>query len=946
MEHNLRDGDRLPVESPWKAPKEISVRELDFEHFKNRYGMDDKYHIIEVLMATPQTADEIKREMNRQRDGREQKLNPLEEDKNKLSDSEWIEQIRIQSPIILGYLNHVAGDLYLGWDIERSWVFFQPFVPLSFLFPCMKQHLDALEERWREVVQLEDAGNFEDASAKQKNIEIEREAYRNGRGGKQNGIEIKRAASRDDGRINRNVVPPVTYDGGDSKIIGSDAGDDVDKNLPSEEGGNDIDISDPRLDNPTALRHMRCYIKFVEQEILSLEQKFRAPLGGKIRSNDLQHLFQLGDLIYYPSNSISRQQTIFIVNRKTIKKESSGNPNSFGNFGLTLYCYYADNDGESYISLGRRFNIEGYEGERAITDLAVYPLRFMHDYEQRRTELRKQGEHFMAMVREKHVYCQSWTLPGVSVGIEGKAEETKYSPPEYVESDVIIDIKEAMNQNSEWKIGYGLSGKGRSTAPAGLDDIVNKGGKLIRFGALLLPRRFLVYVLRERRFASVDVMTMEKIPPQETIFDDLRIDPDNKRMVKSLVAAHFQKRELQKNRPGISSMNQDLIRGKGSGLFILLHGVPGVGKTATAEAVAQANGKPLFAITCGDLGFTPREVEEELSRIFRLANKWDCVLLLDEADVFLARRDTWNLKRNAVVSGSLEFPLSEYVPFHFRLPQLAIVLRLFTVLLRVLEYYSGILFLTTNRVGTMDEAFKSRIHITLYFEPLARDQTVKIFWINIEKLKKMEHDKEKRLKESGLDHPKLKIKAQDIAKWALDYYDTAGVTNDSVRWNGRQIRNAFQIASSLARYDTAEDALGGETVPRPVLGSRHFSMVAKAIEKFDTYMQHATGMADADHARIEGTRADELRFSREPPSKSSYTAAASWKRDAQLKIPRQPRVRGRGQVDKRPVRASRQQENNDTGPSSSRGQARVSEYPRQSRVISTPSRFGRPLKDT
>ena len=98
-------------------------------------------------------------------------------------------------------------------------------------------------------------------------------------------------------------------------------------------------------------------------------------------------------------------------------------------------------------------------------------------------------------------------------------------------------------------------------------------------------------------------------------------------------------------------LNQDLIRGKGSGLFILLHGVPGVGKTATAEAVAQANKKPLFVITCGDLGFSPKEVEVSLGNIFRLAHLWDCVLLLDEADIFLTRREHNDLKRNALVSG-------------------------------------------------------------------------------------------------------------------------------------------------------------------------------------------------------------------------------------------------------------------------------------------------------
>jgi len=77
----------------------------------------------------------------------------------------------------------------------------------------------------------------------------------------------------------------------------------------------------------------------------------------------------------------------------------------------------------------------------------------------------------------------------------------------------------------------------------------------------------------------------------------------------------------------------------------------GVGKTATAEAVAQANKKPLFLITCGDLGFTLKEVEDSLKDIFRLAHRWDCVLLLDEADIFLSRRELGDLKHNALVSG-------------------------------------------------------------------------------------------------------------------------------------------------------------------------------------------------------------------------------------------------------------------------------------------------------
>lgn len=76
-----------------------------------------------------------------------------------------------------------------------------------------------------------------------------------------------------------------------------------------------------------------------------------------------------------------------------------------------------------------------------------------------------------------------------------------------------------------------------------------------------------------------------------------------------------------------------------------------VGKTTTAEAVALHNRKPLFTITAADLGFTPSEVEKALQETFRLAQLWDCVLLLDEADLFLSRRESHDLKRSALVSG-------------------------------------------------------------------------------------------------------------------------------------------------------------------------------------------------------------------------------------------------------------------------------------------------------
>jgi hypothetical protein len=53
----------------------------------------------------------------------------------------------------------------------------------------------------------------------------------------------------------------------------------------------------------------------------------------------------------------------------------------------------------------------------------------------------------------------------------------------------------------------------------------------------------------------------------------------------------------------------------------------------------------------GDIGYQPEEVERKLESTFTLAHKWGCVLLLDEADVFLAKRNKDDVKRNGLVSG-------------------------------------------------------------------------------------------------------------------------------------------------------------------------------------------------------------------------------------------------------------------------------------------------------
>jgi SpoVK/Ycf46/Vps4 family AAA+-type ATPase len=84
----------------------------------------------------------------------------------------------------------------------------------------------------------------------------------------------------------------------------------------------------------------------------------------------------------------------------------------------------------------------------------------------------------------------------------------------------------------------------------------------------------------------------------------------------------------------------DVITGKGLGLIILLSRPPGTGKTLTAEAVADKTRRPLYYLQAEDLGIDASTSGSNIKKIFEMATEWDAVILLDEADVFIAER-TW-----------------------------------------------------------------------------------------------------------------------------------------------------------------------------------------------------------------------------------------------------------------------------------------------------------------
>ena len=124
----------------------------------------------------------------------------------------------------------------------------------------------------------------------------------------------------------------------------------------------------------------------------------------------------------------------------------------------------------------------------------------------------------------------------------------------------------------------------------------------------------------------------------------------------------------------------DIVGGKEGGTIILLEGPPGTGKTLTAEIYSEVMQRPLYKVQSSQLGVDAESVEKQLKEVLQRSERWGAILLIDESDVYIRARGE-DINQNAIVG----------------------------VFLRVLEYYRGVLFMTTNRGTSVDDAIISRL---------------------------------------------------------------------------------------------------------------------------------------------------------------------------------------------------------------------------------------------
>ncbi|CAO2649933.1 Nn.00g012250.m01.CDS01 [Neocucurbitaria sp. VM-36] len=527
-------------------------------------------------------------------------------------------------------------------------------------------------------------------------------------------------------------------------------------------------LGDDTEDKRTTKAHAQLLQEVLVKEFKSMIDTSQDMKSKRVMTYEhLWTLFQPGATVFARQDG---QETAMTLVETRYGQDTKGVPC----FWLT--CKYVDWDGAKFGTQKKNLSISIYSGTRSISSLRVYPLEYHHDGQAIRTRLIERGAKAEALAGPNYRAYQGVAWRQGTLGTKDKYN---------VKGRIVIDTYgwnrfnpthsvyvAPLNQKDPASSGSRLDGDGYDDeyddgcddgSDSEVDDYDEDDSGMPMDGKFadeedaakhipLTTEQKLIctpllrgYSLKNKLWLNFFVNCVKNIEWQTDAFDRLVLPKNQKELILGFTESQRKFRDTF----------DDVIEGKGKGMIILLCGPPGVGKTLTSESVAEEMKVPLYMMSAGDLGFDPRKVETKLQDILEMCSRWNAVLLLDEADVFLEQRSLHELERNKLVS----------------------------IFLRVLEYYEGTMFLTTNRVQTFDPAFQSRIHISLDYQELSIDSR-KMIW--------------KNFLDSTSNSQRHSISAAQLKELAR------------MNMNGRQIKNILKIARLLA--SRKEEVLGMEHI--------------------------------------------------------------------------------------------------------------------------------------
>ncbi|KAF9891838.1 hypothetical protein FE257_003323 [Aspergillus nanangensis] len=483
----------------------------------------------------------------------------------------------------------------------------------------------------------------------------------------------------------------------------------------------------------------------------------------------------------------------------------------------TVQTWTMNYDGEYLGRMTQHSYIEKYDGE---LDRSQF-TRFYNDLDAIETdELSsqriKKGEAYWKLLKKQCRYYKGPTTVFPYNDVDGlvMADLVSYYTHTLSPKPILMDISDCRNWSSdcECSICKGKRAGQQRNLESRFEDYnlltLESNDKDLKLEAdceltphqyLLCPAEIPAYVFKTRTWETLHVANFAEPQFSESLINSLVMDSGRLQTLKAL-AKSFSRINKSGDEMKKPPWAADFVKGKGHGMIFLLHGRPGVGKTCTAECIAEYIRRPLMTLSCSDIGTDPNVVEGNLIRNFKTARSWDAVLLIDEADVFMERRSTADLTRNSLVAGFL----------------------------RALEFYDGLLFLTTNRVGSFDDAFMSRVHVQLYYSDFS-DEERQLVWKTFT---------DKLARERG-DYIRLNIDAKEYIR---------GAEVRALEWNGREIRNAFQTAVALAEFEADKDEEN-----KIVINDSHLRAVVQLSSDFKRYLNTL-------HQGNEGKRAERKQY--------------------------------------------------------------------------------------
>ncbi|KAK6579688.1 hypothetical protein PZA11_007924 [Diplocarpon coronariae] len=595
--------------------------------------------------------------------------------------------------------------------------------------------------------------------------------------------------------------------------------------------------------NETKRKHLKVLLKYVDKDYASTKKTLYPMLeSGLISFEYLWALYKPNTLAYTTTYGSVDEPRAFKI--ELAEKEASFLKGEW----YSIEGKYLEYDGKTWGMGTMDCDVAAFKGARKITSLNCYPLKYHKNEAKLRSELIERGKKFVSLQGVNYKSHEGMAYykkkkQVVKVNISGRimidpaihrrilpnynVSTVKPQDPDILDSDsddsddesgcgcgddssddgqerfeprhkqikededeprmkmkVVLDDKNKLRM-----VQVPVDADGQEISVEKLEEVPSKmltkeenasrPGEVKKELPLFTDEEYLIaspvvlgFAFAEKMWLEFTVSGVKEITWNEGAYDSLVLEDNTKEIVKALVESH-------KYHPAESI--DDVIQGKGKGLVAVLHGPPGTGKTLTAEGISELLKCPLYMVSAGELGTDPRTLEGELQKILDIAHAWGAVLLLDEADVFLEKRTIQDIHRNALVS----------------------------IFLRLLEYFQGILFLTTNRVETFDDAFQSRIHIALRYGELSVKAKKSVFKAFVERV---------RLLEGTETMPFTEEDYNSLARHSL---------------NGRQIKNTIRTAQALAVNN------------KEPLSMEHIKRVLDVSNAFDRDLKGGPGFEDA-----------------------------------------------------------------------------------------------------